>query len=249
MGSGKTLEPGEEAAMPEINRLCEIPFVPDHAGLLESLHLEEASAEASEFNALLERLRPVIRPRALFAVASIDSHDEKSVTIDGVTYISEVLAHNLAGLYRVFPYIATCGPEADQAVDSKGDYLVQFWIDAIKTAALVAARVFLVDHLQRIFATGNLSSMNPGSGEVDIWPIEQQRLLFDYLGDTESMVGVRLTPSCLMVPNKTVSGILFPREITFTTCSLCNRENCIGRRADFDPHEAELAGRPVTVKN
>jgi len=231
--------------MPEIKRLIEIPFAPDCPGLMDSLHLDPASDEASEFKALLEHLQPIIHPRALFAVASIDSHDEESVTIDGVRYQSRVLTHNLAGLYRVFPYIATCGPEADQAADSKGDCLVQFWIDSIKTAALMSARAFLVDHLERTYSTGELSSMNPGSGEADIWPIEEQRLLFGFFGDTESMVGVRLTPSCLMVPNKTVSGILFPREVTFTTCSLCNREHCIGRRADFDPHEAALAGRPI----
>jgi hypothetical protein len=222
--------------MPEIVSLDAIPFDPDPAGLMEQLRLAPGTPEAAEFRALLGLLRPAARPRALYAAAYIDGRDEGSVTIGGVAYRSRVLAGNLEGLHRVFPYIATCGPELDEAADPGGDCLVQFWIDAVKTEALLAARAFLVDHLTRTFATGSLSSMNPGSGEVDLWPIEEQRLLFGYFGDTEALSGVRLTPSCLMVPNKTVSGIFFPREVTFTSCSLCRRENCVGRLAAFDPH-------------
>jgi hypothetical protein len=228
--------------MTEFKCLDAIPFAPDSLRLMESLHLAPDAPEAAEFKALLDLLRPAARPRALYAVAYIDSRDEGSVTIDGVTYRSRVLARNLADIHRVFPYIATCGPELDGVIDAGGDCLIQFWIDAVKTEALMAARAFLSDHLARTYATGSLSSMNPGSGDADVWPIEEQRPLFVYFGDTESIVGVRLTPSCLMVPNKSVSGIFFPREITFTTCSLCHRKDCIGRRADFDPHEADRVG-------
>jgi hypothetical protein len=76
--------------------------------------------------------------------------------------------------------------------------------------------------------------MSPGSGDVDVWPIEQQKQLFGIFGDTQALIGVRLTDSCLMVPNKSVSGIRFPTEITFRACRLCHRENCRGRSAPFD---------------
>ena len=211
---------------------------PDPVALLRDLHLEPGTAEADEFAGILDLVRPRARPRALFAEAFIEGRGEESVTIDGVRYSSRVLARNLADLHRVFPYIASCGPEIDEAVEAGGDSLTQYWIDAIKTEALAAAREFLVDHLMRSFATGKLSSMNPGSGDADVWPIQEQKLLFDYMGDTEAMAGVRLTSSCLMIPNKSVSGILFPREVTFTTCSLCHREKCPGRRAEFEPSAA-----------
>jgi hypothetical protein len=231
--------------MPEITCLETIPFDPDHERLIESLCLSPDTEDASEFRTLFERLQPIIRPRALFAEAFIDQLEEESVTIDGVLYRSRVLARNLEGIHRVFPYIATCGPEIDNAEDSKDDLLVQYWIDAIKAEALTSARTFIAGYLSRTFATGNLSSMNPGSGDVDVWPIEQQRLLFTYFGDTESMIGVRLTPSCLMIPNKSVSGIFFPSDVSFSTCSLCHRQNCVGRRAEFDPDEFERVSTRV----
>ena len=61
----------------------------------------------------------------------------------------------------------------------------------------------------------------------------QQRQLFQLLGDVESSIGVRLTDSFLMIPNKTVSGILFPTEVPFYSCQLCTREACPRRRAEY----------------
>jgi hypothetical protein len=76
--------------------------------------------------------------------------------------------------------------------------------------------------------------MNPGSGDANVWPIEQQKELFSLFGDVENLIGVRLTDSFLMVPNKSVSGICFPTEINFQSCQLCHRMNCNGRKAPFD---------------
>ena len=37
-----------------------------------------------------------------------------------------------------------------------------------------------------------------------------------------------------MIPNKTVSGLLFPTEEDFHTCQVCHRDPCPNRRAPFD---------------
>ena len=77
--------------------------------------------------------------------------------------------------------------------------------------------------------------MAPGSGTTDVWPITQQKELFSIFGNVEDLIGVRLTDKYLMIPIKSVSGILFQTETTFETCQLCPREACIGRRAKYDP--------------
>jgi hypothetical protein len=61
--------------------------------------------------------------------------------------------------------------------------------------------------------------------------------LFGLLGDVEAAVGVRLTESFLMLPNKTVSGLVFPTTTSFASCQLCPRAVCPNRRA---PYDAEL---------
>jgi len=79
--------------------------------------------------------------------------------------------------------------------------------------------------------------MNPGSGDVDTWPIEQQTELFALLGGTDEVrkhSGVELTDSFLMIPNKSMSGILFPTETDFRSCQVCHRAACPSRSAPFD---------------
>ena len=57
----------------------------------------------------------------------------------------------------------------------------------------------------------------------------------DLLHGQENAIGVCLTDSMLMVPNKSVSGIRFPTEAAFESCQLCPRQGCPGRRAVYDP--------------
>ncbi len=78
------------------------------------------------------------------------------------------------------------------------------------------------------------ATMDPGSGDADLWPIEQQKELFSVLGDVEARIGVRLTDSMLMVPTMSVSGIVFPTEAEFASCQVCHREGCPRRTAPFD---------------
>jgi hypothetical protein len=151
-------------------------------------------------------------------------------------FVSKVLRANLDEVERVFPYLATCGPELDAISIARDDIFGQFCRDTLKEMALHAAMSHLVTHLKEAYSLESLVSMNPGSGDVGVWPIQQQRELFAFFGDAPDAIGVVLTESCLMVPNKSVSGLFYPSEDGFQSCQLCHREKCPGRRAPFDPH-------------
>ncbi len=75
--------------------------------------------------------------------------------------------------------------------------------------------------------------MNPGSANYDVWPIAQQRPLFALFGGATDDIGVRLTESHLMVPDKSVSGVMFTSSSGYVNCHACDRENCPNRRAPF----------------
>ncbi len=173
------------------------------------------------------------RPKAAYRVAYIDSRSTDTVVIEGVTFKSRVLRVNTDGAQRVFPYVATCGLELDDWSRSVGDLLAAFWADAIKEAAVIAAMRALRSHVVGAFRLKRSAAMAPGS--LADWPIGQQRPLFALLGDVQGAIGVRLTPSMLMVPAKSVSGILFPTEESFESCQLCPRPGCPNRRAPYDP--------------
>lgn len=215
--------------------LINIPFILDPIDLVKRVHLRSSSYEASEFAQLIKCAQEIGKPKALFSEAFVEVINKDTVALDGIRFTSQMLRNNLVNVDRVFPYIVTCGREMDQLTEIRGNLLAQFWWDTIKEALLQAAHQHLLSILESRYMLRKIASMNPGSGDVDVWPIEQQRPLFSLLGDVRSQIGVELTDSFLMVPNKTVSGIHFPTERDFRTCQVCHREKCPNRSAPFDP--------------
>jgi len=183
---------------------------------------------------LLEKARPIARPKAVFEVSYIDSKEDDTITIAGVKFVSHVLRVNLDKVERVFPYVCTCGREMDALPIQESDVMSSFCYDAIKELAVQQARAHAQEYITKRFATGTMSRMAPGAGAAEDWPITQQKPLFSIFGNVEKLIGVRLTDTFLMVPIKSVSGIFFPTEVSFESCQLCPREHCIGRRAPYD---------------
>ena len=183
---------------------------------------------------LVDQARQVAKPKAVCKQSYVEAKGQDTVTMDGVTFTSAVLRANLDTAERVFPYVATCGRELDEIRPAPGDFVRQYWFDAIKAALLGSSVRHLNAHLLSKYALAKSSTMSPGSGDVTVWPIEQQQLLFSLLGNVQELIGVELTDSFLMIPNKSVSGIRFPTEIDFRSCQLCRRENCPSRSAPFD---------------
>ena len=216
--------------------LDEIPFALDIDDLQGRLHLAYNSDSAREFRELADEAQHLARPKALFRECYIEYRGVDGVTLGTVTFRSPALRAHLDQVERVFPYVATCGREIDNLVVPAGDFLRQYWLDAIKAALLECSRSYLRTHLEVTYALGKTSSMHPGSGDATVWPIEQQAQLFSLLGDVEGQIGVTLTGSFLMIPIKSISGILFPTETNFQSCQLCHREKCPSRKAQFDPH-------------
>jgi len=214
--------------------LTDIPFDPDCGLLLERAHVAPGTQDADAFEQLILQARERAKPKAVYSESYIDSREGDTVVIDGVTFTSRALRRNMDKVERVFPYVATCGHELDHADIAVGDMLAQFWLDVIKAAALSAGLRYLNDQLDRQYALGKTATMNPGSGDVTVWPIEQQAALFGLFGDVEGFIGVKLTDSFLMIPNKSVSGIRFPTEVDFRSCQVCRREECPSRNAAFD---------------
>ncbi|OGD36771.1 MAG: hypothetical protein A2V45_11380 [Candidatus Aminicenantes bacterium RBG_19FT_COMBO_58_17] len=192
---------------------------PDRAG---SFHLEE----------FLELAGSLISLRTVYDISYVGAKDAGSVEVAGVVFRSGVLRHNLENAQKVFPYIMTIGPELEKAATSLGDLLKQYYLEEIANIVLEQGAAWLTDKLQGRWGFPRLSNMSPGS--LEDWPITEQRQLFSLFGDTEKTIGVRLTDHFLMLPRKSISGILFPSEEGFTACQLCPRDVCPSRRAKYD---------------
>lgn len=213
--------------------LRDIPFSLDTDRLLHEQRIQPGTANAALFSELVARVQEAGRPKAIYDVAFIEEKAEDSVVVDGVRFTSRALRRNLDPVERVFPFIATCGAEAD-AVRVPDDDLVQaFWLWTLKGVVLEAAIEHLAEHIRSRYRLTHTAVMEPGSGDATVWPLEQQVGLFSLFGDVEASIGVRLTESLLMIPTMSVSGFHFPTEAEFASCQLCHREACPSRKAPF----------------
>ncbi|UCC76788.1 MAG: hypothetical protein JSW37_00050 [Anaerolineales bacterium] len=223
--------------------LDRLPFELDMKVLRQRLRIASVSPYLGDLRHLLDEARAVARPKALYRVAFVEAKQDDYVVIEGVRLCSRVLRVNLGDAHRVFAYVATCGMELGQWCSSQSDLLRQFWAETIAEMALRGAIEALRQHLADRYHPGSLSSMAPGS--LADWPLEEQRALFTILGNTEKLVGVRLTDHMLMIPIKSLSGIFFPTQISFESCQLCSRARCPGRRAPYDQGLYERKYRPA----
>ncbi len=209
-----------------------IPFKPDRAALVKRLRIKDGSPYLADLQRLADEAEAIAKPKAVYKVAFIDERGDDSVVVDGVRLTSRVLSVNLEPVHRVFPYVATCGVELDAWAQSQDDMLYKYWADVIKEIAVREAIQMLFEQMTEQDGLGTMAVMSPGS--LADWPMPQQRPLFTILGDVEGAVGVQLSDSFLMTPNKSLSGLRFAAAEDFASCQLCPRENCPGRRAPYD---------------
>ena len=207
-----------------------IRFSPDY--LIKQLRLENKGDASAIVQDLIQTADALITPKIVYRVSYIEGRGDESVRIDGLEFTSSVLRKNLEQVKRVFPYIVTVGSALEEKASSMDDLLQQYYLETAADIALRLGKQHLEKHLKKHYGLEKISSMSPGS--LANWPITEQKPLFALIGDTEELVGVRLTDSMLMLPRKSISGIVFPTEVTFSSCQLCPREGCEARKAPYD---------------
>jgi len=216
-----------------MRKLDSIPVKTTLAQAIEKLKIEDEE-DIALVSGLFETAKQIARPKVLYREAYVENISGRAVTINGQKFESDVLAAALKGIHRVFGYVCTCGTEVDDWSHMEKDYVVSLWLDMIKQMFLFDANEYFREHIKNSYKLEKLSSINPGSGNENNWHISQQAPLFSMMGDVKSEIGVTLTPSFLMVPTKSTSGLLFVSDTEFVNCALCSRENCLGRRVEFD---------------
>ncbi len=220
-----------------MNKTLYTPFTLPREEIRSQLAVKPGSHFEADLEELFNQVTEIAQPKAIYRVSYVEARQNASVTIEDTTFNSLTMSANLEQIRRVFPFIATCGKEVEGISYDPGDLLKQYWLNAIKLSLLNASMEHLRTTLKQQYQLENLSAINPGSGDASVWPIEEQLPLFSLFGGTQTIdnqIGVRLQPSFLMLPEMSVSGILFPSESSYTNCQLCQREDCPGRRAHFD---------------
>ena len=223
--------------------VSDVRFEPDYEEIGKQILLEAYPELEHEVQDLLAQSVAVARPKAIYRIVPVGDRDGAWIRIGEQRFESEDLRENLKDIDDVVAYVATCGAELDAIDLSSYDPLSEYWISVIKEHALRAVTATLYETVERRHGRTGLSQMNPGSANVDVWPLSQQAGLFALFNGGAVEIGVRLTESYLMIPDKSVSGVLFESASGYVNCHACDRENCPDRRAPFlETHTGRRGG-------
>jgi len=217
-----------------ISVLKGIPFDIDAASLGESLRIRAGSEEEATLKELVECARRIANPKAIYRTCFVNCINGDEVTIEGVRFKSRLLSEKLHSVGRVFPFVLTSGRELDDYRLDRTDFFKVFLWDSLMEHILREAAGFLRREISRNNLIENLVWMSPGSGDAEIWPLQQQKELFSLIGTVKQEIGVELKESFLMIPTKSISGIAFQSEKDYRSCMVCRRATCHYRSAPFD---------------
>jgi len=159
------------------------------------------------------------------------------VTIEGgITLESGVIARLLERCEKVAIFALTIGNHLEEMVDylaSNNLVLQATVLDAIGSGTTEQLAIFVEEKIRKEAAARGLRISRRFSPGYCDWEVTQQRMVFDALGDDSA--GVRLNDRSLMLPRKSISGIIGIGSADsgveeYNPCNTCNKEDCPGRR-------------------
>ena len=177
-----------------------------------------------ETQAIIDDVRRWLRPQFCFFVC------QKLPAFD----IGRIIERQLKGSEAYTLFICTSGVEFEayqQRLKQEGDMVRVFIADSLGSVIAEKCADQMETALQESIDKLGWHHTNRFSPGYCGWHVSQQQLLFPLFEGHTS--GVRLTDSSLMLPIKSVSGIIgLGKEVRRLdyTCGLCNFEKCYKRR-------------------
>ena len=192
---------------------------------------------AAETLAVEGRIAAVARPRYCFFIAkgALDTgHDTLTV---GATCLNvgRIISRQLRGSEAFAFFVATAGAEFEDyqmRLKDDDDMVRTFIADAFGSVMAERTADLMEQDLQNEISSRGWLHTNRFSPGYCGWHVSEQQRLFRLFG-VERPCGVSLTESSLMLPIKSVSGVIGigpkVRKLEYS-CGLCDYKDCYKRR-------------------
>lgn len=191
----------------------------------------------SESVAVIREVRELVRPTFLFFYADGELNLEKEVlTVQGKDFhIGKIISRQLRGSESYAFFAATAGQEFEayqERLKQEGDIVKIYIADALGSILAEKTADYMEEALEKELIQKNWKHTNRYSPGYCGWHVSEQQNLFSIFPVSEPC-GIQLTSSSLMLPIKSVSGVIGlgtdVRKLEYT-CGLCNFEQCFRRK-------------------
>jgi len=184
-----------------------------------------------------EHAHDLINPSYSYVIKDVEWARVSMSLVEGsIIFKSRIIAKLLERCPQVAIFLVTIGKYLEETafqLARDGLILQATVLDAIGSDAVEKMADFAQDRINEVAkAQGLVTSRRFSPGYCD-WNIGQQRMLFYAL--TGNTVGIRLTGECLMIPQKSISGIIgigpsIDKVENYNPCKTCNKQDCPERR-------------------
>jgi hypothetical protein len=228
------------AASSNGQKVVELPLQLGVADVLRMMGCRKAENIREEVRGLagkmLNEARPLLKPLCAYVVRDVVSMTDTEISLAGCPTIHGPIAGFLKPSTRVATFVLTVGAALEKRATEcmhGGDMLEGYTWHSIASAAADLAVDTLTQHLLQHEAGPDEAITPPFSPGYCGMDITEQRNVFSIVDSTP--VGVRLLPTCMMEPVKSISGLMGigPRDEVVENgvpCQWCNLTDCAMRR-------------------
>ena len=148
--------------------------------------------------------------------------------------VNKIIFHSIKKSERLLVFVCTAGKEIcelSRKMSDEGDTLDSYILDTIGSEIVEVAMDKIQDDLEKSYRLIGDNITNRYSPGYCDWHVSEQQKLFRLL--PHNFCGITLTSSSLMIPAKSISGIIgIGKNVKRKgySCSACNIGNCIYKR-------------------
>ncbi|MCF0243254.1 MAG: methionine synthase [Bacteroidaceae bacterium] len=193
-----------------------------------------------EVDAVLSEVADFLEPELCFYLTKGELAEEDggryTLTTNGKTFdIGKIIYRQLKGSSLFAFFVCSAGmkfQEYQERLKAEDDMMKEFTANAIGSVLAEKTADIMERELEALVQPTNMFHTNRFSPGYCGWHVREQKLLFSTF-PIDNPSGVQLTESCLMMPIKSVSGVVgvgqSVRKLEYT-CGLCDFANCYKRR-------------------
>lgn len=163
-----------------------------------------------------------------FAAAVLPGH---GLRVGEEVFASTALAR-LTAANEVYGFVLSAGHFATPET-----LLEQFLLDQLANAYVSQLCEAMLDCLRQHRQTEQqLALLAPGS--LASFPLAAAKTLYRLLRPLPADLGVQQLESAMLMPQKSMLGLVVPVQQAFESCILCPRSSCTSRRSNYQPEAA-----------
>jgi hypothetical protein len=199
---------------------------------------EDRELVTSLIEEILAESREISNIKAQFSVFSDVQfdNDTKSVEINKIKFqIKKIVYGQVKKSDSIAVFLCTAGEEIglhSRKAMQERDFLKGYIYDVVGSEIVEAAADLMQAELEKSMLDSMEKITNRYSPGYCGWDVAEQHKLFKLM--PENYCGIKLTPSALMDPVKSISGIIgIGKNVKSNpyTCRFCDMKDCIYRRA------------------